>query len=311
MHQSLLRFAFRSALAVAVAAAAFLGASCERTNNTNAPGADVAATPGADDPAPAAAAKGGLPAPTTPKAGMVQGWVADTVGAPLAGAVVHIFGTTMAGESTRFEVTADADGRFRQRVPEGIYGVRAEHVVVRNGKNFPVALHPVDNITARQHDSAEGIAKDFVWKISGLRPGAIPGEPATHNEPGKYYGGSLQVSVEPERSDAGEPFPAGATIRAQLTPVGPLFDGRPGETVSFSRTFDDRVRSTAYWYPCDIPLGRYALQLTLETPGQPPRPLSWKPSLEFNAPFAETGELDIIPGDSSGVALPIQISVKP
>jgi hypothetical protein len=241
---------------------------------------------------------------------MVQGWVVDSVGAPLAGAIVHIYGTTMAGQNTRFEVTVGEDGRYRQRVPEGIYGVRAEYVFQSGDKSFPVTPHPVDGITARSHDSAEGVAKDFVWRIAGLRPGAKPGEAGTHTEPVKYYGGALQVSVLQEGFATEPPFPAGATIVANLTPEGTLFDGRPAKPVEFRRTFSDKVRSTAYWYPCDIPLGRYTLRLQLETLGQGTRALALKKSLDSKAEFSESVSLDIVPTSSSGASLPIQISVK-
>src|SRR5688500_2628984 len=97
-----------------------------------------------------------LPAATAPKAGWVQGWVANAAGAPLPGSVVHIYGTTMAGQNTRFEVTVGDNGRYRQRVPDGIYGVRAEYSVERDGKTYAVTLQPLDGITAKSHDAEEG-----------------------------------------------------------------------------------------------------------------------------------------------------------
>lgn len=250
-----------------------------------------------------------LPA-TQPKTGYVQGRVTDSTGKPLAGATVHIYGTTMAGANTRFERATGADGRYSQRLPDGIYGVRADYVL-EGETNYTLALHPIDGVTARQHDSEEGIAKDFVWLVSGLRPGSTPGEPGTHNEPGKYYGGSLQISAQVEGSSTTPPFPDGSTLIAELTPRGPLLDGRPAQPLDFRRTFSPTIRSTSNWYPSDIPLGRYTLRVSLETPGQAARPLTLKQSLDFNGDFQPAVDIDVLPSTSTGTALPIQITVKP
>lgn len=265
---------------------------------------------------PAFAAKTVLPPavtalpPTKAKSGYVQGRVTDSAGQPLAGVMIHIYGTTMAGANTRFEKPTGADGRFSQRVPEGIYGVRAEYVL-EGETSYTLALHPIDGITARQHDSEEGIAKDFVWLVSGLRPGSTPGEPGTHNEPNKYYGGSLQISAHVEGFATEPPFPDGSTLIAELTPRGALLDGRPAQPLTFRRTFSPSIRSSSYWYPSDIPLGRYALRLSLEKPGQPAKPLTLKQSLDFNGDFKPTVDVDVLPSTTTGTALPIQITVKP
>src|SRR5690606_27367396 len=72
---------------------------------------------------PAFAAKTEIPPavaalpPTKAKAGYVQGRVTDSAGKPLAGVMIHIYGTTFAGENTRFERPTGADGRFSQRLP--------------------------------------------------------------------------------------------------------------------------------------------------------------------------------------------------
>lgn len=265
---------------------------------------------------PAFAAKTEIPPavaalpPTKAKSGYVQGRVTDSAGKPLAGVMIHIYGTTFAGENTRFERPTGADGRFSQRLPDGIYGVRAEYVF-EGEANYTLALHPIDGITAKQHDSEEGIAKDFVWLISGLRPGATPGEPGTHNEPNKYYGGSLQISAYEDSSTPNPPFPDGSTLIAELTPRGPLLDGRPVQPLTFRRTFGPSARSTSYWYPSDIPLGRYTLRLSLEKPGQPAKPLTLKQSLDFSGGFKSAVDVDVLPSASTGTPLPIQITVKP
>jgi hypothetical protein len=265
---------------------------------------------------PAFAAKTEIPPavaalpPTKAKSGYVQGRVTDSAGKPLAGVMIHIYGTTFAGENTRFERPTGADGRFSQRLPDGIYGVRAEYVF-EGEANYTLALHPIDGITAKRHDSEEGIAKDFVWLISGLRPGATPGEPGTHNEPNKYYGGSLQISAYEDSSTPNPPFADGSTLIAELTPRGPLLDGRPVQPLTFRRTFGPSARSTSYWYPSDIPLGRYTLRLSLEKPGQPAKPLTLKQSLDFSGGFKSAVDVDVLPSASTGTPLPIQITVKP
>lgn len=247
------------------------------------------------------------PAPTEPKAGSVQGWAVNDAGAPLADVTVHIYGTTMAGENTRFETPTKADGKYRQRVPDGIYGVRADCAHRWNGTTYTMPLHPTDGVTARRHDSEEGIAKDFIWKIAGLRPGETPGEPGTHNEPGKYYGGSLQVSIYAEGFASGPAFPDGTTLVATLRPRGTLFDGSAGKPVTFKRTFGGEVRTSSNWYPSDIPLGVYDLTVAVEGG----RRLTVRKSLDRDQAYHPSVQVDVLPDPSSGRALPIQIMVKP
>lgn len=250
-----------------------------------------------------------LPASSKAKSGQVVGWAVDSAGKPLAGATVHIYGTTMAGQNTRFEKPVGRDGKFSQRVPDGIYGVRAEYVHQWNGRGYTMALHPIDGITARSHDSEEGIPKDFVWKISGLRPGQTAGEPGTHNEPGKYWGGSLQIGFHQPGFDS-VTVPDGATLVVTLNPEGPLFDGSRGSPLTFRRTFGGHVRATSYYYPADIPLGVYTLRVALEQGGAT-RALEVKKSLEFDAPFTAATQVEVLPDAASGAVLPIQITVKP
>ncbi len=260
-----------------------------------------------DNPAAATAA---VPA-TRAKPGTVQGRATDTAGNPLGGVEIAIYGTTMAGENTRFELTTRADGTYRQRVPDGIYGVRAEYVFhAPDGQNYTVTLHPVDGVTGKRHDAEEGIAKDFVWKISGLRPDQTPGTPGTHNEPGKYYGGALQTSFL-ERGFGGVKIPEGSTLVLTLEPQGTLLDGRPAQTLTFRRTFGPEAHASSYFYPSDIPLGHYTLSARLESPDGEGRDLRLKRSLDNQGDYAPSTTVDVVPDSSSGASLPIQIMIDP
>lgn len=205
---------------------------------------------------------------------------------------------------------AGPDGRYRQRVPEGIYGLRAEfrHTDAA-GRPILLVLHPADGVTGQRHDSAEGIRKDFEWRISGLKPGQAAGEPGRHDEWGKYYGGSLQVSIAAERSDAPAAFPDGSVLTLTLTPRGPLLDGRPANPLTYERTFGCGVSAGSYWYPADIPLGTYDLAARLRTPDGADRPLPLRPSLGSHD-FAPSVTLDVLPA-ADGSVLPIQITVLP
>ena len=240
----------------------------------------------------------------------VQGRVTDAAGNPLPNTTIHIYGTTMAGENARFEVQPGPDGRYRQRVPEGIYGLRAEfrHTDAA-GRPILLVLHPADGVTGQRHDSAEGIRKDFEWRISGLKPGQAAGEPGRHDEWGKYYGGSLQVSIAAERSDAPAAFPDGSVLTLTLTPRGPLLDGRPANPLTYERTFGCGVSAGSYWYPADIPLGTYDLAARLRTPDGADRPLPLRPGLGSHD-FAPSVTLDVLPA-ADGSVLPIQITVLP
>jgi hypothetical protein len=249
-------------------------------------------------------------ASAAPRAGTVTGRVTDAAGKPLRNVTVHVYGTTMAGENTRFEINPGPDGRYAQRLPDGIYGVRAEYTLhTPDGNTVVLALHPADGVTGKHHDAAKGIVKDFQWRIDGLRPDQSPGVDGTHNEPFKYYGGSLQVQVQ--ETAGSKPLPQGSTLSVTLTPAGPLLDGSQGRSVTRSRTFSPKLYSSSYWYPSDIPLGSYTAVFRYKSADGKVEALQARKDLDTGAGFTDTLSLDIVPAPNTNSALPIQVTVTP
>ncbi len=250
-------------------------------------------TPPAPRPAPAKLPV--LPA-LKAKPGYVVGRVTTMAGKPLAGVGVGIFGTTAAGDRTRFEVETAANGQYSLRVPDGIYGIAAYYETTYQGKNYRFTLFPTDGKTAPGHDASAGIVKNFIWKISGLKPNQKPGEEGAHTEGTKYYGGYVLVKNR-EEGTLNSPvyFTKGATLEITLTPRGPLIDGSAGQPVTFRRTFDSNITSSIHWYLTNVPVGQYALATRLITPGGAATPLNSKLSLKFSEPYTPSINVDFEP----------------
>ncbi len=247
--------------------------------------------------------------PLTPKPNFVIGRVTDELGRPIADAEVGIYGTTMAGENTRFEVITGADGLFSQRVPEGIYGTTAYLKKTFNGQNYRFTLPPTDGITAKKHDSAPGIVKEFVWHISGLKPGEVAGKPDGNDEWNKHFGAALSVSTRQEGFGGDRVYyPKDSTMQLTLTPRGALIDGRPAAVYVNKHSFDKDISTGQRWYPNDIPLGLYTLSAQLISPDGTTRALGVKKNLDSSAPFAAQTPIDFEPSQF-GDLIPVQVTV--
>lgn len=246
-----------------------------------------------------------------PVAGEVHGRVTSAAGAPLAGVEVRAYGTTMAGESVSRSFATDADGRYGGRLPDGIYGVSSEYHVRFNGHDYRYALDPADGVTGKRHDAAEGIVKNFVWKISGLKPGQQAGRPGSYGEGNKYYGGYVSVSSQ-ERGFAPERpyFAQGTVLEITLTPQGPLIDGSSGEQKVYRYSFERDQRSSLAWYLDDVPVGSYRASARQIGADGTATPLRLKRSLDFRGEFTDSAVLDFAPTSFGDLQMQ-QILVEP
>jgi hypothetical protein len=262
-------------------------------------------------PVPAKRKPAARPAPLKAKPGYVVGRAVNSAGRPLPGVTAGIYGTTIAGANTRFEAETDAAGLFSQRVPEGIYGVSAYYKVRFNNKNYNFTLFPKDGTTAKKHDSAPGVVKEFVWKIAGLKPGAEAGDADTGNEALKYYGGYVYLRSKEEGFGGDRVyFPAGSTLVVTLTPRGSLIDGSTGQVKTFRRAFAKDVTSGIATHLMDIPIGLYTLQAQVLLPGGTSKALGVKNSGAFDAPFAPSVNVDFEPTSFRDMQM-MQITVEP
>lgn len=280
----------------------------------------AAATPGPAEPARGAEPARAIPrAPARtpvlpalkPKPGFVTGRVIDSAGKPLSGIEIGVFGTTAAGDRTRLETETGANGQYSLRVPDGIYGVAAYLKTTYHGKNYRFTLHPMDGKTGPRHDAAAGVVKDFVWRISGLKPGETPGEDGAHTETTKYYGGyMLLTSQEKGGPDRRVYFPQGSTLEITLTPRGPLIDGSQGQPVVFRRSFAQEVTNSVHWHLTNVPVGRYTMTARLVQAGGAARELNARLSLKFSAPFTPSVDVDFEPTSFGDLQL-MQVTVEP
>jgi hypothetical protein len=202
-------------------------------------------------PTPTATA---TPAPRNvgPAANTVSGRAVTEQGTPLENVWIQVGGVSD-HHNVVYDTLTDANGRYERQVPVGIYHVSARITFSYQGEKWMLPLHPSDNSDS-DVDSASGIVKDFVWKLSGT----LPGRTDTSN-PASFYGGAIRLNL------GGYAAPADGTVmRFTLTPVGPLADGSTGAvitqdstTTGHSLTPDDLL---------DVPLGAYTLTVTQINP---------------------------------------------
>lgn len=237
------------------------------------------ATRGDDDAKPTAVAANGTAVPaaggagssavpaasvassTKRQAGMVTGRITTSTGQSLpagATASVTINGTSIAGERVSYNPSVDAQGRYSQRVADGLYAVTASVNFRYNGGTFNLTLHPNDDKPYRQtYDSKDGIVKDFTWKLSGLVFSTYDTA-----DPLSYYGQYLTLIADSLK------LSADSSIEFTFTPRGPLADGSTGQPIK--RTVKGS-ETTNWGYLSDIPIGPYTV--TANVTGSQPRAL--------------------------------------
>jgi hypothetical protein len=226
------------------------------------PPTEVPPTDAPGDSAPTAAASSGERRP-----GWITGTATDSQGRPLAGAHVTIrSGSVAMGSGSYYEAVADAAGHYAQQVPGTSYAITAYAPLTYNGRNYQLWLAPVDGIESPNQDVRGGLVKDFVLKLAGAKPAA---QTAPDNR-ASYYGGEIDLGDDGEfrtsfnpGAPPPPPYPAGATVRLELTPDGPLLDGSPGTVLTYD--LDPATLATAVLR--DVPLGDYTARATLVAAG--------------------------------------------
>lgn len=199
----------------------------------------------------------------TLKPGWITGSITKTDGTPLTNANVVIRGTTLAGSATYLETQVDTGGRYAQQVPDGLYEIKAYSSTTYNNRTYGLWLDPADGIATPSQSSVEGLAKDFIWRISGPTPAART-KPA---DPHSYYGGIIDLGdntrfeLSYNNGNLVEPhaYPEGSTIRITLTPTGPRIDGSTGDPIVHDLNPIDLATAVLQ----DIPLGDYTATAAL------------------------------------------------
>ena len=112
---------------------------------------------------------------------------------------LSITGIAGTGNNVAYTPTPKPDGTWSTKLAEGIYHKpHCKMTVPFAGDFFVYEAAPVADVP--DTDSAEGIAGDFVWRISGPRPGyADHPDPANHTH---WFGASCSVIWDVYYKDA-------------------------------------------------------------------------------------------------------------
>lgn len=226
------------------------------------------------------------PAAPTAKPQTIAGVVYDSAGKPIKSAVVVTVAgrTTLGGTRADYTVMPDENGRYDSDLPDGIYKVWANVDVDYNGRHFrlPVAAEDKKDMHAA-YNSAKGIVKNFVWKLSGLQPGGRP------NEYGSYWGVGVLLfdagpTFEPDKHLKGK-YP-GSTVIVHLEPVGPLVDGSQGKPLDLQTPSDALDIRNPKCKHLDVPLGDYkaTAKLRLKDGRERPLMIAVGPRVEVSKP---------------------------
>ena len=245
---------------------------------------------------------GGIAAPAAdaPEAesGMVVGRVTMADGAALRGQIkdigISIQGVSEAGERVYFTPVVKADGSYRQKVPPGQYSFSTSRVVViHNDIEHKFDLEPVGMNWNKNRDSADGIAQDFVWKITGATPyGVSNGKDngnATH-----WYGRSVGLRAEGYREDIKQVprlIPDGTKLTFTFKATGTVVDGTTlTAPIVLERTYT--ANSYVAYDAADLPPAPYELTGSATLPDGSITPLVFY-GAAYAAPYVQNKPLKL------------------
>ena len=185
-----------------------------------------------------------------------------------------------------------------------IFSVTAKTTLHYNGTIYGIPLRPVDGIIdgsdpgGFRGNLSRGIVRDFVVKMSGLKPGYKAAEYPDHGAEISgtqarfaYYGGGLDIDCTNGttqndvvgRTSVSQAFPKGSTVALTLQPTQPLLDGSQGRTLTRSSLVGPE---TSFY---SIPFGLYTATAKLTEPNGTTHALRWKVrGYDPNSPFLDT-----------------------
>jgi hypothetical protein len=135
-------------------------------------------------------------------------------------------------------------------------------------------------------EAGTGLVQDFVWRLSGTRPGAI----LDPEKPEAWIGGSLQPNYVSLRQDIGRvvrPPPPGTRVFFIIRPISLLADGSQGKVIIAERKFEAAGGSLQKAFIHDIPLMKFEARGFEVTRDGKMRPLL------FKRPNGSWGEVDL------------------
>ena len=236
----------------------------------------------ADSPASAAT-------PTTAKGGTIAGSARTADGRPIGTFEVSYdgwpdgaLGTMQNGRiaSPASGKVDGKDGRYSIKLPAGQYTTEAMANVTWHDKPYTFKLEPADgsdDSSRKPLTDSDGISRDYVWKLTGVRPG----RDATYEGSGwdrNFYGATVGMDVN--QVELADRKPTGKSLRESdpdasveftLVPSGKLIDGSDGKTIV------EKIEvKRANTYSCGIrgiPTGDYKATAKLIKPDGTSEPL--------------------------------------
>ncbi len=199
--------------------------------------------------------------------------------------------------------------RHAKPVNATVVGVQASTTIAYHGYTYVVDLFPLDGLCGTtskggfRGNSGTGVVRDFVVKLSGLKPcfKADAGQETSDRDTasGSFYGGSIVVDLTERNgtgyfSDIADSAPKGSIITLILTPSGPLLDGSTGHTIT--RRMRIAPGRTTYTYKLlSIPTVFYTAAAKLTEPGGTARPLRLRGSPGDTSPRFTTMPVAFVP----------------
>ncbi len=198
-----------------------------------------------------------------PKRGFVRGYVYDTHGKPLQGAVIGVRSTAAGGFYSGNSAKSDAKGYYEVESPWGVGHFYCAGYSIDYGEGrAALGLHPADG-EAGNFASNAGAVKNWV-----LLPYGIADRDAVQDQPhasGNYYGGNVvlgwSVSREGSLLASESDLPAGGVVEVTLAPEGPLVDGSRGRTIIIRKPVGEGIGPGLYVN--NIPAGTYKMSARL------------------------------------------------
>jgi hypothetical protein len=219
--------------------------------------------------------------------------------AGMSGKFDPLFNNQLSGPQARETATAHGatdgvNGQYAIHATEdatitGVYAVASFHF---DGMNWQLPAWPTDNVADgssvatndlyRGH-TGKGIVRDFVLKMSGIKPGCDHTRNPDHHRNSDpfcvngYYGGTIffdcgsdstpaaykggVIGMMASRGGITKVYPAGSVVTVTLTPSGLRVDGLPAHTITRSCPMD--VNFSLF----GIPYALYTATATITEPG--------------------------------------------
>jgi hypothetical protein len=202
-----------------------------------------------------------------PKRGSVRGYVKDSKGNPIKGAVIGVRSSAAGGFYSGASGKSDAKGYYEIAVPWGAAEFYTASVTQDYGDGRAAfGLHPADG-EADSFASANGLVENWVLLPYGIADRDKASDDPKYN--GNYYGGTFTVSyyIMDTRFPDDSSLPEGSEIELTLIPSGPLIDGSAGKTFVLRRRVQEGTPTT--FCVNNVPVGQYRVVAWLKNKGQP------------------------------------------